>query len=640
MGKKHFLLWLLASVYVLSAPAQPPSELDSLLAVSKSATSVLKKAEALYELGDAWSAKDTIKAIAYINEGLAYAKGNTFYEGMGHFFLGRVYMDYARQRADAAFDTAIRAFERLTMPEAYVYQSRSWANKAVLAQLRGDNEQYIDLFLHEAIPLAAKGGDSLRMADGYANIALPFMNYDQYDKAVEYLTKSIAIFERLAPNDLRQIDNLTNMAKISLLREQTENAKQYLDRAAAVLAQAPESAYAPYFHTVESMYFIKQENWEEAGVAVDKGLAVAQRLNNRYDIRQLLYQKARLYDIQQHWAAARTVLLKMYDEGYVDLPIDQKQLFGDLARLESHLGNHRAAYAWMVRHAGVAEELYARQTNTQIADLEAKYNIAQKEKELLLSREKAKRQETIIWAFGIGLSFLGILSVFWYRNRRLRALQQIERLKQQQRIDRGRALLEGEERERQRIARDLHDGLGGLLAGIKLNLSQMIENRSLIEREDLGQTIERLGHSVDELRRIARNMMPESLVRSGLQVALRDLCDEATLPTLNVTFNAFDIPENLSPQVQLMIYRIVQELVHNAVKHAEASKIMVQCSQAEEIFFITVEDNGKGFSSGGPPMGGAGLENIRSRVDFLRGNLSIESTGEGTIVNIELHVER
>src|SRR5690606_24159869 len=128
------------------------------------------------------------------------------------------------------------------------------------------------------------------------------------------------------------------------------------------------------------------------------------------------------------------------------------------------------------------------------------------------------------------------------------------------------------------------------------------------------------------------------LLQSGLQVAVKDLCDEAAIPGLKVSFKAFDLLEDFTPQIKVMIYRIIQELVYNVVKHAEASKVMVQCSQSDNYFFITVEDNGKGFSPDCVPNTSQGLKNIRSRVELLKGKMDIETSKEGTNINIELYV--
>ena len=631
------ILYLLLNVCFF-ADARVPSATDSLGTVVEKAGTNREKADLLFEAGDRLSAQDTINAVRYIYEGLAYVSGDTYYQGVGYFYLGRVYMDFARPKAEAAFEQALAYLQQINTPGSAIYQSRAWANKAVLAQLNGDNETYINLFLDKAIPLAGKGGDSLRVADCYANVAIPFMNYGEYDKAILYLHKAADLFQRLAPEDLRRVDVYSYLAKIYTLQDSMEAAGTSLRLAYGVLKADPESLYAPNYHGVEAMYLIKQRHWGAAAQSVEKGLAVARKLNNRYDIRQLLYQKAGLLAAQQKWTQARAVLLDIYEKGYVEFKIDQKQLFADLANIDRQLGNDRGAYEWMEKQAAVAEQVYNEQTKAQIADLEARYNFVQQEKELLIAREKAKRQQGIVFITVIAFLLAMVAVYFWLRNRRQQTARQIQELKQQQRIELGKALLAGEERERGRLARDLHDGLGGMLAGIKLNLSQMVAVKEWLGRDDLAQTVERLGYSVSELRRIARNMMPESLLQSGLEVALKDLCEDATLPGIKVSFRAFDVREQFAPQVQVMIYRIVQELIYNALKHAEASRVMVQCSQSEGVFFITVEDNGKGFCPDTIPTTSQGLKNIRSRIGLLQGKMDIESGAEGTNINIELYV--
>lgn len=608
---------------------------DNLAMKLKNARTISEKAEIYFKTGDELVFSDTVQAVAYVQKGLALVKEDLFYQGVGYFYLGRVYMEFSPKKAATAFDNAIHFFQQISTRESYLYQSRTWTNKAVMAQAKGDNATYINLCLEKGIPLAAKGGDSLRVADGYTNVALPFLNYQQYDKAILYLDKAAIIFKKLAPNDLRQVDVYSNLAKIYILQDQLTEAGNNLQRAASVLKQEPTSLYAPNYHTIESMYLIRLKKWKDAEQSIDKGLAIAEKYKNRSETRQLLYQKAMLYNGQENWLAAKKVLLKMYEEGYIELITDKQKLFKDLAKLENELGNFQQAYQWMVKQNEVSEQAYAQQTKEKIADLETKYNFSQKEKELLSERAKAEKQKQIVWLTILSAAIALVGLYFWYRNTRLRAVQ---KLKQQQQIELGKALLEGEERERRRVARDLHDGLGGMLAGIKLTLSLMIEQRENLEKKELKQTVDGLGYSVSELRRISRNMMPEALLQAGLEIALKDFCAEATLPGLKVNFNAFNLHENFEPSVKLMIYRIIQELVYNALKHAEASKVMVQCSQSENFFFITVEDNGKGFLLNTIPNTSQGLRNIRNRVQLLNGKIDIETSAEGTNINIELYV--
>ncbi|VTR48973.1 tetratricopeptide repeat-containing sensor histidine kinase [Sphingobacterium thalpophilum] len=638
MVRKYLQSCILFFVVTVSVQGQPSVWPDDIRQRLERCGTDRQRAKLLFQLGDSLSASDTTKSLSYIRQGLELALGDALQSGVGYFYLGRVYMDFSPSRAERALDTALQYLEKVGSPESYIYQSRTWANKAVMAQLRGDNRRYIDLFLNRAIPLAAKGGDSLRVADGYTNVALPFMNYGEYDKAVQYLKQAASMFERLAQQDLRRVDVYSHLAKVYLLQGKLPEAGENIRAASKALERAPQSIYAPNFHAMESMYLIRIKRWKEAEQTVDKGLSIAERLRNRYDIRQLLYQKAELFRAQRKWKEAKETLLNLYHSGYIELSTDKKQLFGDLAGAEESLGNYKAAYIWLQRKQEISEEMYAQETKAKIAGLEAKYNYVQKEKELILARTKASQQRAVVWIIAIIFIIILVFLYFWYRNRKLRTAREIENLRQRQRIELGKALLEGEEKERGRLARDLHDGLGGTLAGIKLNLSQLVSQKRLLEAGELNQTIERLGHSVNELRRISRNMMPESLIRSGLAVALRDLCDEAALPGLKVSFKDFGIKEDFTPQVKVMIYRIVQELVYNAVKYASASRIIVQCSQSHHYFFITVEDNGHGFSTAQVPHSSRGLKNIQNRVDLLGGKMEIDSSGKGTNINIELYV--
>ncbi|MVZ65327.1 hypothetical protein GQF61_05630 [Sphingobacterium sp. DK4209] len=597
-----------------------------------------EKALLYYETADTLAYADSVRAIALIEKGMHLAKRYPYQEGIGYFYLGRRYIDYSLHRADLAFDQAISRIEAFKTKEAYLYLSRAWGNKGVIAQANDDNNTFIKLFLEKAIPFAGLAGDSLRMADCYANVALPFMNHGDQDKAIYYLQKSLAIFKRLAPQDLRQIDLYAHLTRVNIEKENLEEAYKNLKAGHRLLTLAKESIYAPNFHAMEAMYYIQVQNWSAATKAIDQGLAVAKKLQNKNEMRTLLYQRAEQFRLQRKWAEARDVLLSLERDGYILMATDKKKLYGALASLEKESGDDKAANHWLAKQVEISDQILASETIAKIADLEAKYNLVQKEKELLLSRERAEKQQRWIWAIVMCLLLALAFFYYWWRSRRLKNAREVQNLKQQQQIELGKALLVGEENERVRLARDLHDGLGGMLAGIKLNLSQMLHVKQTFEEQDLQQTIDRLGNSVQELRRISRNMMPESLAQSGLEVALRDLCVDSKLPGLQISCSFFDLNNVRSAQVNVMIYRIVQELIGNALKHAKASKIMLQCSQADEHFFITIEDNGQGFDTKQNTHAGQGLKNIKNRVDLLSGKLEIDSTREGTVINIELYV--
>ncbi|MBK8704160.1 MAG: sensor histidine kinase [Saprospiraceae bacterium] len=204
-------------------------------------------------------------------------------------------------------------------------------------------------------------------------------------------------------------------------------------------------------------------------------------------------------------------------------------------------------------------------------------------------------------------------------------------------------MMQGQEKERSRLARDLHDGLGGMLSGIKQALFAMKGNQILPETSAaaLSQVVSDLDRSINELRHIARNMMPEALVRFGLKDALEDFCDHLKQSgELKIHFQSFGMEERLPQETEVVLFRIAQELLNNVVRHAKASNSLVQLLRDKDRLSLTVEDDGKGFDAAAlNQVQGIGWVNIRSRVNYLGGELDVRSApGEGCSVHIEMQL--
>lgn len=205
------------------------------------------------------------------------------------------------------------------------------------------------------------------------------------------------------------------------------------------------------------------------------------------------------------------------------------------------------------------------------------------------------------------------------------------------------SILKGQEEERSRLARDLHDGLGGMLSGIKLNLSSVKDKLSGLEKDEqlFARSIGQLDKAINEMRRVAHNMMPEALLKFGLAEAIRDYCDGINeSKEVKVVFTQLGFQQPLEKATEVVVYRIIQELTNNALKYAGAVTILIQLTSHELGISITVEDDGKGFDiTQLQTAKGTGLQNVRSRVDYLKGTCEIQSSpGVGTSVNIEIPV--
>jgi signal transduction histidine kinase len=212
--------------------------------------------------------------------------------------------------------------------------------------------------------------------------------------------------------------------------------------------------------------------------------------------------------------------------------------------------------------------------------------------------------------------------------------QKVIQLEQEKQLVATQAVLDGETAERSRLARDLHDGLGGMLSVVKLNLKDM-QHYAVIDGPDVARFDKALGmldQSIDELRRVAHHIMPEALMRYGLKVSLEDFCHAVP----GAHFEYLGENPRLDSRLEVLIYRCAYELINNAVKHAKASIINVQLMIDSGVISLTVHDNGVGFdvqSKGN----GTGLENIRTRIAAYNGKMTIHSSPEeGTEISIEI----
>lgn len=289
-------------------------------------------------------------------------------------------------------------------------------------------------------------------------------------------------------------------------------------------------------------------------------------------------------------------------------------------------------------------------SRARVDSLRILFQTEEKENEILeqqLEINRRTNQRNIIIVFA-GVLLLGLL-IIWQRlitNKKLAKQeavlkeQHILSLEQENKILAMDAMITGQEEERKRIAKDLHDGLGGILATVKMSFETIQKEIDRLNSfSPYEKAITMLDDACDEVRRISHDMMPTALAVSGLPEAITDL--GSTLENVHgikTSTQIIGMDKRLDESREVMIFRIVQELVANIIKHSNASKAIIQLSRHDDQLSLAVEDDGVGFDIENA-TGGLGMKSLRSRVDYLKGNLQVESNaGHGTFVYIEIPV--
>jgi signal transduction histidine kinase len=337
------------------------------------------------------------------------------------------------------------------------------------------------------------------------------------------------------------------------------------------------------------------------------------------------------------------------------VPFSKKRLtaYKNLAENYKQLENYEEAYRYKQKYAALQDSILSENRVIAVNNLTYKYESRQKNTEIkLLEKEKALAEESnqqqrralIVLGIVAALLFLVIYYIIRFYSEKINTariiekqnekinLQKINELKDKIQINSMHSMIEGQEVERERIAKDLHDSLGGLLSTIKLQVDN-IRNKEKNKKEypAFDKATKLLDTAVAEVRTISQNLQPGALNRLGLVAAISDLVnryDDKFGPEIH--FHHFGISGKLDQTVALGIYRIIQEILNNAVKHANANEIILQLNKEGEEIIIHVEDDGIGFDTS-KKYKGMGMENIRSRVNYLKGNIEIDSRkNEGT----------
>lgn len=549
--------------------------------------------------------------------------------------------------------------------------------------LKGEFVKYIDDINKAVYYLSLSENPKARKQEGLlmADKASYFYFTGQYDSAVAWNLKGIAVLEK--NNFYNQTGTLyTNLSGCFDVLKMKDKQKEYVMKGLAAAKKSGEHYLIFGSYLMVSQFYAGEKEYKAAMEYCDSAMLYYKddlnysRMQLYYLMRAQAYEGLEKFDSSVHYYNKAYTLTKSSNDewgmtepllrmgfGYMKLQkLNEAEIFLKegiglaeknnlltfkrtgyelISTFYEETGDYKKALEAYKKYYDADDSLQNADSRKMVLDLDKKYETEKKEKQLLLQQASIRQKNTLNYIFAGSAIALLLVSLLTYRNyRQKQKLQQqkIAELEKERLLSATQSILKGQEEERSRMAKDLHDGLGGLLSGVKLQLGAMKGNLILSEEHGriFNNALGKLDESISEMRRVAHNMMPEALMKLGLQQALQDYCDglsESQPFTINSEFHGLE--NRMEPATEVVVYRIVQELLNNAVKHSGAFTILAQVMRQDNNLTITVEDNGKGFDKE-TVLQGAGLKNIRSRVDYLKGQLDIQSeSGKGTSVHID-----
>lgn len=645
-----------------TAYAQIPNQLkidsiSSLLSNSR----VKDRAGLYYQLAELYVPTDSSKAIGSALKGLDLSQNQNdlYHIGKGNFALGGIYLDYNYPlKAEARYRSADSVLSKLIQKDSSAANLKLWVranfNISVALSYQGINEDIE--YLEKITPVAEKIGFNRILAIANTNLGISFFNSGQLEKAYQYFKNSGKKYEEMKDYNTFLEDRFMFVSCLVEM-DSLKTAKKVLTKIESIMDTVPDRPKKQMYHLVNGQYHSGAKEYDKAIINFKKAenlLSQSQIIRNNLQL-QLDFMEAygEMEDYNNAILRAENCLqlVKLNKNKVIEA-----EVYKQLSKYHSQIGNSPEAYFSLFNYVKISDSLNIAERDKEVSLLETKYQSEKKEREILqlkndndtveLQLTKKQSQNYFLLSISMGLLVLTGFAYLGYRNFRKKdklKTAEINQLKYEQESKVYSAMLEGQENERKRLAIDLHDGLAGRLSATRIKLEKLAKkSESKKTEKDFKEAASYIDNSLTELRGIAMNLMPETLFKYGLKNAIEDYCSSigSGLDDVKFILQFYDTEKVLPKNVALTIYRIIQELINNAVKHSRASEVLVQYLVEKEKINITVEDNGEGFSLENlKEKRGMGLENLKTRVAYLNGEIDFDSNpGEGTNINIVINL--
>ncbi|WP_299364979.1 tetratricopeptide repeat protein [Winogradskyella sp.] len=515
--------------------------------------------------------------------------------------------------------------------------------------LRQGNYEKTISTLTESASFFEASNDNLNAAKCYSNISSAFAELDNFEKAIEYSEKALEIFNK---NNLTQFQLITlpNLATQHYKQGDTVKAINYYNEAEQLAKSVNDKrSLSMTYNNLGNIYL--ETDVVKSKAYLEKALALKNELNLTSGIEITKSNLGYIYLKNKDYKTATSLL----NEALVNVKGKQQVfVYNNLSKAYRGLNNFPKALEFSEKAKTLNDSLLSADNQKTILDIQTKYETEKKEKEILqLQTEnlqanyKRKQNRNLLLATLVVLCLLCLFIYLQLKNARRKRIileqehtikaQELEQKLHEQELDGIDAILDAQEEERSKMASDLHDNLGSKVATLKLYLE------SYDNKDDFSGFYNKLkklmNDTYNEIRSISKNKNFGAQIDKGLIPSTKSIAKQISdSKKIDIKVINVDVNKRIENTLEIQIFRIIQELLTNIIKHSSATEAIVQFSEHDNTLNIVVEDNGKGFDINAVKTG-IGLINIEKRITKIDGELVIDSSqGNGTtiILNIPL----
>ena len=634
---------ILFSLLFCSVYAQK-TKIDSLTSLINTTTSKAEIAKINLQLAKQYERIDIQKGKDLALKALYYGSNDSLMAEVNNQ-LGRFYFFMAQlDSAEFYFEKAKKILNQLNDNKRVAIVNISLG----AVQLRkGDYNSTIKT-LTESASYFEETGDKLNAAKCYSNISSALAELDNYSNAIEYNVRALEIFRE--QNLLQfQLITLPNLAAQYFKNRDTLKAIDYNLEAEKLATEiGNKRSLSIIYNNLGSIYLDTEP--QKAKTYLEKTIQLKDELNLQSGLEVALGNLGYLYLQNNEFEKAISYYKQVVDR------VKGKQLvfaYNQLQTCYQKLNQPDNALEYSEKARLLNDSILNAENQKIFTEIQTKYETEKKEKEISelktknLEIELKRNRNKILLIASMGMLILTFFLVYIIlkdskrkrivaeQNLKIKA-QEMNQLLKTQELNGIDAIIDAQEKERSRIADDLHDNLGSKIATLKLYIDEIKDSKSK-ERDNIWDKLKGLAdETYKEVRKIAHNKN-SGVLDKGLIPAIKFIAREISVSEkLQIEVNNINVSQRIKNNIELQVFRIVQELLTNIIKHADATEVTIQFSEDKNALNIMVEDNGKGFNINEVAFG-AGLTNIEKRMDNINGNIVFDSTpGNGTTVILSI----